>query len=70
MLDDGALERERDRRYAGWQGEQGRRILGGHVDLATLADEAVAADLDPTPVSGRQEWLENEVNRVLWSTSN
>ena len=37
------------------------------TDLAALADEALAADLDPAPVSGRQEWLENEVNRVLWS---
>jgi xylose isomerase len=68
MVDDGAIERFRDERYAGWQGELGQRILAGNVDLATLADEAVASDLDPKPVSGRQEWLENEVNRVLWST--
>ena len=27
------------------------------------------SDLDPTPVSGRQELLENEVNRVIWSTA-
>jgi xylose isomerase len=32
-----------------------------------LADEALEADLDPAPVSGRQEQLENEVNRLLWS---
>ncbi len=70
MLDDGALERARDTRYAGWGSELGGRILGGNVDLATLADESVAANLDPKPVSGRQEFLENEVNRVLWSTPN
>jgi xylose isomerase len=29
----------------------------------------VRSDLDPTPVSGRQELLENEVNRVIWSTA-
>jgi len=68
MLEDGSIERFRDQRYAGWAGEQGQRILTGGVDLATLADEAVASDLDPMPVSGRQEWLENEVNRILWAT--
>ena len=70
MLEDGALERARDTRYSGWGSELGGRILGGNVDLATLADESVAANLDPKPVSGRQEFLENEVNRVLWSTPN
>jgi xylose isomerase len=68
MLDDGAIEQARQQRYAGWAGERGQRILGGAVDLATLADEAVSSGLDPQPVSGRQEWLENQVNRVIWST--
>ncbi|MEI6400988.1 MAG: xylose isomerase [Actinomycetota bacterium] len=68
MLDDGAIEQARQQRYAGWSGERGQRILGGAVDLATLADEAVSSGLDPQPVSGRQEWLENQVNRVIWST--
>ena len=36
--------------------------------LASLADEALQADLDPQPVSGRQEQLENEVNRIVWAT--
>jgi xylose isomerase len=70
MLDDGTIEHFRDERYAGWDDGLGRRILGGEVDLATLADEAVASDLDPQPVSGRQEWLENQVNRIIWSTPN
>jgi xylose isomerase len=68
MLDDGAIEQARQQRYAGWSGERGRRILDGSVDLATLADEAVSSGLDPQPVSGSQEWLENQVNRVIWST--
>jgi xylose isomerase len=67
MIEDGALERARADRYAGWDGETGQRILDGRVALADLADEAVANDLDPTPVSGRQEKLENDVNRVIWS---
>ncbi len=68
MLDDGSIERFRDGRYAGWDGPLGQRILSGEATLAQLADDAVATDLDPQPVSGRQEWLENEVNRIIWST--
>ena len=68
LLDDGAVERFRTERYAGWSSSRGRQILDGEVDLATLADDAVRADLDPAPVSGRQEWLENQVNRVIWAT--
>ena len=68
LVDDGVLERARDTRYAGWSTERAQRILNGQVDLATLADESVAAGLDPRPVSGAQERLENEVNRVIWDT--
>ncbi len=32
-------------------------------------DEATAGDLDPSPVSGRQEMLENHVNEMIWSVS-
>jgi xylose isomerase len=68
LIDDGVLEDFRWQRYSGWEGQLGRRIRDGGTDLATLADEAFDADLDPAPVSGRQELLENEVNRVIWST--
>lgn len=69
MLADGGLEAARDERYAGWGGPQGTKIMDSGTSLASLADEAVAADLDPQPVSGRQEALENHVNRMIWSTS-
>jgi xylose isomerase len=67
MLDEGVLERARDDRYAAWDGELGRRILDEGTDLAALADHAVDAALDPVPVSGRQELLEHEVNRIIWT---
>jgi len=69
LIEDGVLDRTRDERYAGWNRDLGRRIMGSDTDLASLADEALGSDLDPTPVSGRQEALENHVNRVIWSTT-
>jgi xylose isomerase len=65
LIDDGAIDRARTERYAGWDGTLGRTIHDEATTLTSLAD--LAKDLDPTPVSGRQEFLENEVNRVIWS---
>ena len=66
MLADGAIEAARDQRYAGWNQGMGAEILAGDVNLGDLADRAVNEEIDPAPVSGRQEHLENEVNRIIW----
>jgi len=63
MLEDGALGRVVEDRYAGWNGELGRSILRGDADLAGLAQRVEKDGLDPKPVSGGQERLENLVNR-------
>jgi len=68
LLIDGALERVRTERYEAWNDTFGSSILTGDYDLARLADEAIGRGLDPQPVSGRQEFLENEVNRAIWAT--
>lgn len=60
MIEDGALERARAERYAGWDKAD---ILGS--DLATLAERVEREGIDPKPRSGRQERLENRVNRYL-----
>ncbi len=65
LLDDGVLTGERRRRYAAWEGDLGRAILAGDRSLADLYDLVAATDLDPRPVSGRQEALENVVNRYV-----
>ena len=65
---DGELDQRRDARYAGWQQPLGASIMNHEIDLDGLAEMATSTDLDPAPVSGRQELLENTVNRVLWST--
>ena len=67
LIEDGELERLRAARYAGWDGELGRSILVGEAGLDDIAGKVLAGDLDPVPVSGRQEMLENVVNRAIWS---
>lgn len=62
LVEDGRLKRFVEDRYAGWTGPFGRDLMGG-MDLAAAADAGLG--LDPKPRSGRQEMLENLVNRVV-----
>jgi xylose isomerase len=59
-----------ERRYSGWSADLGQAILGGSETLDSLEARVAAGDMDPLPVSGEQELLENRVNRVIWSTGN
>jgi len=63
MIVDGGLKAAVDARYAGWNTGGSRDILEGRVSLEALADQVLAANVDPQPKSGRQEFLENLVNR-------
>lgn len=63
LLEDGALEAARKARYAGWDRPENQRMLAS--DLATVADNALKRAIDPRPVSGRQERLENIWNRFV-----
>ena len=65
LLEDGRLAAFVEERYAGWQGPLGREILEGKRSLAELADLAAREAFSPAPRSGRQEWLENLVNRFV-----
>jgi xylose isomerase len=67
MIEAGDLARLRDERYAGWATGLGPEILGGKQSLADL-ESLVAGGIDPRPVSGRQERLENLVNRHIWNS--
>ena len=62
---DGKLQGFIDERYAGWNEKLGKDILAGKLSLADLSERALADKLDPKPRSGRQEMLENLVNRYL-----
>lgn len=63
IIEDGGLAAELAQRYAGWDGEEGRAIMAGERSLADLAIWIEAKHVRPQPVSGRQEYLENLVNR-------
>ena len=65
LLGSGALADRREARYAGWAGPLGTGILSGEVSLADLRRRVLDEDLDPEPSSGRQELLENLVNRHI-----
>ena len=68
LLEDGALEAARDARYAAWNDALGKSIMTGDIDLAGLEGRVASGELDPRPVSGRQEALENLFNKAIWST--
>ena len=63
MLADGRLEAARTERYAGWDSPDGQALL--HSDLEQISARVLAEDINPEPTSGRQERLENLVNRFL-----
>ncbi|HZJ66424.1 MAG TPA: xylose isomerase [Kofleriaceae bacterium] len=63
MIEDGTLARVVHDRYAEWRTPFGRDILDGKSSLETLSSLVLGSDTDPEPVSGRQEYLENLVNR-------
>ena len=54
-------------RYRQWSDHLGTAIMTGEETLASLADQVLAGEIDPDPVSGGQEMLENRVNAVVWN---
>ena len=63
MLEDGKLEAARSARYAGWESAEGKALLNS--DLESITQKVLEKDTNPEPRSGRQERLENLVNRYL-----
>jgi xylose isomerase len=68
MIEQQTLERYRAERYQGWRGELGQAILSGNASLADLEGRVVDGAIEPRPVSGGQELLENMVNQRIWAT--
>ena len=67
LIERGRLAEMREARYAGWGGALGSAILDGSETLASLEAKVASGEIDPRPVSGRQELLENVVNQSTWA---
>jgi len=65
MIEDGALSAPLEERYAGWEGKTSTQMLDGSMDLEDIEAHVLQNDINPQPRSGRQEKLENVVNRYV-----
>ncbi len=63
MLKDGSLEKAREARYAGWDTAEAKAMLC--LSLEEIAERVERDNVQPEPVSGRQERLENIVSRFV-----
>lgn len=63
IIEDGRIDAIKAERYAGWEGDFAQAI--STLDLAGIADLAETRAIDPKPRSGRQERVENLVNRFV-----
>ncbi|WP_369434189.1 xylose isomerase [Psychromonas sp. MME1] len=66
MIENDVLGKNIANRYAGWNSKMGKGILNGDLSLELIAKQAVADNINPVPVSGAQEYLENVVNGFIF----
>ncbi|HSC13974.1 MAG TPA: xylose isomerase, partial [Gammaproteobacteria bacterium] len=64
MLEDGALEAPLEERYAAWNTGDAKKLLAGDYSLEDI-ERRVRSAPNPEPRSGKQELLENIVNRYV-----
>ena len=65
LIENGELEALTQERYAGWDTDEGAKIMAGDYSLADLHSQVMSANIDPAPVSGQQELIENLINRTI-----
>ena len=63
MIEDGGLDAALRDRYAGWQTPEAQAMLNS--DLESITQRVLDQRINPTPKSGRQEMLENYINRFV-----
>ena len=64
LLESGELEAARKARYAGWAAPAAQQMLSAGT-LESITAEVLAKGINPQPLSGRQERLENLWNRYV-----
>jgi len=65
MIEAKALSGPLAQRYARWSESRAQTMLGGGHSLEKIASWVSSEDINPDPVSGHQELLENVVNRYV-----
>ena len=63
MIEDGNLEKALQERYEGWKSQDAQNMLTS--DLATITANVIKNSINPEPKSGKQEILENYINRFV-----
>ena len=63
MIEDGNLEKALQERYEGWKSQEAQNMLTS--DLATITANVIKNSINPEPKSGKQEILENYINRFV-----
>ena len=65
MIEDGKLDGFVTDRYAGWNEKPASDMLNGNTSLDQIAARVDKDDINPDAKSGRQEYLENLINRYV-----
>ena len=67
MIDDGRIEDFTAERYASYNSGIGKRIVDGTISMAELEKYALAMGDVKTNISGRQEYLEQVMNEIMFA---
>jgi len=65
LIEDGKFDAFLSERYSGWTDPKAQAMLAPDATLDGVAGRVSAEGLDPKPRSGRQEWVENLINRYV-----
>ena len=65
IIEDGSYDKFLEDRYAGWNDPEAQAMLKGERTLEDIAKRVEEENIDPKPRSGRQEYLENLINRFV-----
>ena len=65
IIEDGTYDAFLADRYAGWGDAEAQAMFKGERSLSDIAARVEAEGINPQPKSGRQEYLENLINRFV-----
>jgi xylose isomerase len=69
IIEDGRYDEIINDRYAGWNSGFGADMLSGKLSLGEIENLSLEKNINPKPVSGKQERIENLLARMIYSDS-